>query len=256
MTPAAKLRAKLLDLAIRGKLVAQDPNDEPAEELLKRIFAAKTGGSRSCATAMVGSRVPRDRIGRDASTRRPHGRAGSPLPAALPPPIPSEEQPFALPKGWVWCRFADVLNYIRPDGYIVKCEEYCNRYETPVLTAGLSFILGYTNETDGHFRASKENPVVIFDDFTTSTQWVDFEFKVKSSAMKILEPCCRDLVDMKYLFFAIKIVRYTPSTHSRQWIDKFSKFPFALPPLAEQKRIVAKVEALLAACEKLKGAGA
>ena len=101
MTPAAKLRAKLLDLAIRGKLVPQDPDDEPAEELLKRIFAAKAGGTRSCATAMVGARVPRDRIGRAGSphaavgnticgavgTPRPtsdNGRAGSPLPAASP----------------------------------------------------------------------------------------------------------------------------------------------------------------------------
>lgn len=224
----ARLRVKVLDLAIRGRLLKQCHDDESADVLLARI------------------RQEKDKLVKEKRIKKE-----KPLPL-----VADAEKLFDLPEGWAWCRFADVLNFIRPDNYIVKCEEYSNRYETPVLTAGLSFILGYTNEADGHFMASKENPVVIFDDFTTSTQWVDFEFKVKSSAMKILEPCCRDLVDMKYLFFAIKNVRYTPSTHSRQWIDKFSKFPLALPPLAEQKRIVAKVEALLAACEKLKGAGA
>lgn len=220
-------RSKIIDLAIRGKLVAQDPHDEPADELLGRIRVEK-------ARLVKAKKIKKEK---------------------QLPSIADEEKTFELPNGWSWCRFADVLNYLRPDNYCVKSEEYSSHYDTPVLTAGLSFILGYTNEADGHFMASKDMPVIIFDDFTTSTQWVDFEFKVKSSAMKIIEPYCRDCVDMRYLFYAIKNVRYTPSTHSRQWIDKFSKFPLALPPLSEQKRIVAKVEAMLAACEKLKGAG-
>ena len=224
MTAAERIRAKLLDLAIRGKLVPQDANDEPAEALLAKIRDEK---EKFVKAKKIKKEKPR-------------------------PPIDDDERPFDLPKGWAWCRFCDVLNYLRPDNYIVKSDEYNDRYDTPVLTAGLSFILGYTDEKDGHFAATKENPVIIFDDFTTSTQWVDFEFTVKSSAMKILEPFSRDLVDMRYLFFAIKNTRYTPSTHSRQWIDKFSKILLSLPPLAEQKRIVAKVEAMLAACDKLK----
>ena len=66
--------------------------------------------------------------------------------------------------------------------------KYDDSFETPVLTAGQSFILGYTNEKNGIFKASKDNPVIIFDDFTTSFHWVDFDFKVKSSAMKMLRP--------------------------------------------------------------------
>ena len=220
-----KARAKILDLAIRGKLVQQDPNDEPAEALLAKIREEKE-------KLVKAKKIKKEK----------------PLQS-----INDDEKSFDLPKGWAWCRFRDVLNYLRPDNYIVKSDEYSDRYDTPVLTAGLSFILGYTNEEDGHFVATKERPAIIFDDFTTSIQWVDFEFKVKSSAMKILEPFCRDLVDTRCLFFAIKNTRYTPSTHSRQWIDKFSKIVLALPPLAEQKRIVAKVESMLAACDKLKG---
>ena len=62
---------------------------------------------------------------------------------------------------------------------------YKEEYNIPVLTAGKTFILGYTNEEKGIYEASK-NSVIIFDDFTTDNKWVDFDFKVKSSAMKII----------------------------------------------------------------------
>ena len=82
-----------------------------------------------------------------------------------------------IPKGWEKVKFEDVLKYEQPSKYIVKSTKYNNDYKTPVLTAGKGFILGYTNETDGIF---KDTPVIIFDDFTTSSQYVNFHFKVKS----------------------------------------------------------------------------
>ena len=78
----------------------------------------------------------------------------------------------------------EVLDYEQPTKYIVKSTEYDNVHKTPVLTAGQSFILGYTNESDGIYRASKESPVIIFDDFTTSFHWVDFKFKVNIRTLK------------------------------------------------------------------------
>ena len=78
---------------------------------------------------------------------------------------------------------ADLLEYEQPTAYIVESTDYNDLFSIPVLTAGKSFILGYTNETDGVFD---KLPVIIFDDFTTATQYVNFPFKVKSSAMKIL----------------------------------------------------------------------
>lgn len=77
----------------------------------------------------------------------------------------------------------ELLSYEQPTPYIVESTKYSNTYKTPVLTAGKSFIIGYTNETTGIYD---KLPVIIFDDFTTSSQYVNFKFKVKSSAMKIL----------------------------------------------------------------------
>ncbi len=72
----------------------------------------------------------------------------------------------------------DVLKYEQPTKYIVASTNYSNDNQTPVLTAGQSFILGYTNETENIFT---DFPVIIFDDFTTAFKFVDFPFKVKSS---------------------------------------------------------------------------
>lgn len=77
------------------------------------------------------------------------------------------------------------MNYEQPTKYIVSNTDYSDEYQTPVLTAGQTFVLGYTNETEDIYEASKEKPVII-DDFTGAIKWVDFPFKVKSSAMKML----------------------------------------------------------------------
>ena len=82
-----------------------------------------------------------------------------------------------------------------------------------------------------------ENPVIIFDDFTTSFHWVDFSFKVKSSAMKMLK-CKDDLAIFRYLYYAMKCINYEPVDHSRQWIETYSHFTIPLPSIEEQERIV------------------
>ena len=89
-----------------------------------------------------------------------------------------------------FCKLKDYLEYEQPTKYIVESENYSNNYKIPVLTAGKSFILGYTNDEKNIFPES-ELPVIIFDDFTTDCQYVDFPFKIKSSAMKILHPIIR-----------------------------------------------------------------
>lgn len=84
------------------------------------------------------------------------------------------------PNGVEYKKIGDITNYEQPSKYIVKSTDYNDNFTTPVLTAGQTFILGYTNETTGIFQASKSNPVIIFDDFTGAFKWVDFPFKVKS----------------------------------------------------------------------------
>jgi type I restriction enzyme, S subunit len=140
------------------------------------------------------------------------------------------------PNGVPRRKLDDVLDYSRPDKYIVKSTKYDDSHALPVLTAGDSFILGYTDEINGIYRASKEKPVIIFDDFTTSFHWVDFDFKVKSSAMKMLTP--KENIDFRYVYYAMKCVRYVPSSHARQWISTYSNFEIPIPPLEVQQEIV------------------
>ena len=130
--------------------------------------------------------------------------------------------------------------------FIVESTDYDDNYKTPVLTAGKSFILGKTNETKNIFT---DIPVIIFDDFTTATQFVNFSFKVKSSALKILSPVCK-LVNIKFVFWYMQTIRVNADTHKRYWISHYSRLPILLPPLPEQQRIVAKIEELFSSLDK------
>ena len=137
---------------------------------------------------------------------------------------------------WKEVKLGEVLDYEQPNQYIVKSTEYSNSFNMPVLTAGQSFILGYTNEKDGIKKASRENPVIIFDDFTTASHLVDFDFNEKSSPMKILE--LKNDEDNIYLVYNIlKNIYYTPQGHERHWISKFSDFNILIPNTTEQQAI-------------------
>lgn len=141
------------------------------------------------------------------------------------------------PDGVEYKKLGEVLEYEQPTKYIVKSTEYDDSYSIPVLTAGQSFILGYTNEQKGVFDASKDNPVIIFDDFTTSFHWVDFPFKIKSSAMKMLRPK-DDSINFKYIHYAMQCIGFVPGEHTRYWISKYSMFTIPVPPLEVQEEIV------------------
>ena len=182
-------KSKILDLAIHGKLVPQDPNDEPAIELLKRINPDFT-------------------------------------------PCDNGHYPN-LPKGWAVCKLEDIVDYEQPTAYIVASTNYDDDFSTPVLTAGKSFVIGYTNEMNGIYS---NLPCIIFDDFTTDSKLVDFPFKVKSSAMKILQ--VNKEVEIEYVALFMRITRLIGDTHKRYWISEYSKLPIPIPPHKEQKRII------------------
>lgn len=141
---------------------------------------------------------------------------------------------------WREYELGELLSYEQPTPYIVESTDYNDKYKTPVLTAGKSFILGYTSETDGVYTAL---PVIIFDDFTTASQYVNFEFKVKSSAMKILTPKT-ELVLPKFIYYRMQIIQFDHSTHKRYWIQQYSKIKVSIPPIPVQEQIVAKIEEL------------
>ena len=138
-----------------------------------------------------------------------------------------------------WKTLGEFAAYEQPTKYIVKSTNYNDDFLTPVLTAGQTFILGYTDELEGINKAS-ESPVIIFDDFTTANKWVDFNFKVKSSAMKIISAKDESKALLKYIFFWLQTLpsELVESEHKRQWISNYAKKTFPLPSLSVQKEIV------------------
>ncbi len=149
-----------------------------------------------------------------------------------------------------WKKLDNCLKFEQPTPYLVKSTEYDDSYETPVLTAGQSLLLGYTNESDGIFKASKENPCIIFDDFTTSFHWIDFDFKVKSSAMKMLRP--KKDVNFRYVYYTMLGINFVPGGHQRHWISKYSQFEIPIPSQEEQQRIVGILDTFTASIDNLK----
>lgn len=142
------------------------------------------------------------------------------------------------------------LNYLQPTPYIVKSTDYMEFGRIPVLTAGKTFILGYTKEKEGIF--TNPLPVIIFDDFTTATKLVNFSFKVKSSAMKIL--LAKEGVNINYIYYFMQTLSTAHNTHKRYWISTYAKLLISLPSLPEQKAIVKKIETAFAFADKAQAA--
>ena len=135
---------------------------------------------------------------------------------------------------WEEIKLGEVLDYEQPGKYIVKSTKYDNSYKTPVLTAGKTFLLGYTDEIENIFL---KTPVIIFDDFTMANKFVDFPFKVKSSAMKILKPSDEN-VNMVFIYKIMQMIIYPKGDeHKRFWISEYSKIKISYPSNKEQKKI-------------------
>jgi type I restriction enzyme S subunit len=134
---------------------------------------------------------------------------------------------------WEVKRLEELLEYEQPTKYLVKDSEYSNENDVPVLTAGKTFILGYTNEENGIFN---KLPAIIFDDFTTANKYVTFPFKAKSSAMKILKP--RDsTVNLWLVFEAMQLIKFPLGDHKRYWISEYRNLQIKIPKADEQTAI-------------------
>ncbi|MDP1754668.1 MAG: restriction endonuclease subunit S, partial [Methylotenera sp.] len=115
---------------------------------------------------------------------------------------------------WEKAELGELLDYKQPTEFIVNSNEYSElstQYPVPVLTAGKSFILGYTKEQIGIYE--KNLPAIIFDDFTTASKYVGFPFKVKSSAIKILT--AKSGVSIKYVYETMQLIKYQIGGHQR-----------------------------------------
>jgi len=135
---------------------------------------------------------------------------------------------------WEEKKLGEVLSYQQPTKYIVKSTDYEDVFPIPVLTAGKTFILGYTNEVENIYQGY---PVIIFDDFTMASQFVNFPFKVKSSAMKILKNDSNQS-DIRFIFSVMNVIHYPKGDeHKRFWISEYSKIKIPFPSLPEQTHI-------------------
>lgn len=147
-------------------------------------------------------------------------------------------QKLLKPKeGWEKKKLGDFLQYEQPTNYIVESTEYNDNYNTPVLTAGKTFVLGFTNEEKGVFE---NYPVIIFDDFTTASKYVNFSFKVKSSAMKILKPKNED-VNLRFIYDLMQLIRFPLGDHKRHWIGEFQDLKITIPPTKEEQTEIATI---------------
>ena len=227
-----KLRQKILDLAIRGKLVPQDPNDEPASVLLERIKAEK------------------EQLIKDGKIKRSKKSASSDT-------SPYENVPFEIPENWAWCKPSDVfiINHrnnaedtievgfvpmpLIKDGY-----HYQHSYESVLWKTVKT---GYTHFTNGDFGLAKITPCfenrksVIFNNLPNG-------IGAGTTELHILRPIMIDVKYVSYFYSSEEFISYGIKNFSgavgQQRISKevIEDFGFALPPQKEQNRIIEAVE--------------
>lgn len=137
---------------------------------------------------------------------------------------------------WKYVALEHLLEYEQPTKYLVQSTDYIDS-GTPVLTAGKTFILGYTAETK---RIYTNLPVIIFDDFTTDSKYVTMPFKAKSSAMKMLQ-----LKDRRYnlrlVYELMQLIQFPLYDHQRYWISEYSKLQVYIPSDFEEQQAIATI---------------
>ena len=209
----AKLRELILQLAVQGRLVPQDVNDEPVEMLMETIDRERVRPEMAITTAS--SRVA------DASA------------------------PHTLPATWCWLPLTNVFVPISAGDKKLKTTEYQKAGRFPVIDQGQRFIAGYTDDEEK--LTHLPGPVVIFGDHTKELKFVDFDFAQGADGIKILRPIG---VDARYFYLVLRSYSLDDRGYGRHYKILLSQL-FPLPPLAEQRRIVGKVDQLLGLCDEL-----
>ncbi|MBF0142914.1 MAG: restriction endonuclease subunit S [Magnetococcales bacterium] len=213
------LRQTILQLAVQGKLVPQDPSDEPASVLLKKIAVEKA------------------RLVREGKIRK-----SEPL-----PPIKPEEVPFEVPKGWELVRYETLFYLISPGKNKVKTSIINDTGAVPVIDQGQTFISGYIDDPD--LAISIPGPVIVFGDHTCNIKYVDFDFVAGADGIKILRPLS---LDERFFYMLTRSISIENRGYGRHYSRLLSNLA-TIPPLAEQRRIVSRVDQLMALCDRLEG---
>ncbi|MEH8207315.1 restriction endonuclease subunit S [Aeromonas veronii] len=242
LTGIKKLRELILELAVRGKLVPQDPSDEPASVLLERIAAEKA------------------QLVKEGKIKKPK---------ALPE-FGWEDKPFELPEGWEWACIGYVGNIFNGNSVNAKVKE--EKYTC--ITEGYPFIatkdvgygfdkLDYENGVtipfdEANFKVAHQNAVLICAEGGSAGKKCgitdqDICFGNKLFAIELFSNFEPKLLLATYLtptFFSNFSAAMTGIIGGIS-VNKFSELLIPIPPLAEQHRIVAKVDELMALCDQL-----
>ena len=188
---AAELKASILDLAVRGQLVPQDPKDKPADK-----------------------------------------------------PSDIDDPPYELPRNWVWKRLGEITEAVGGRENQIPAKAILHQGKFPVVSQGQSLVDGYFNDET---KVVSDVPVIMFGDHTRNVKYVDFPFVIGADGTKFF----KTIVDTKWLYYwtVFQASQIGPRGYGRHW-GLLNAVLVALPPLAEQKRIVAKIEELLPLVEE------
>ena len=211
----AKMRELVLELAVQGKVVAQNAADEPAAQLLKRVLAEKT---------------------------RLTGRGDC---SDEDPAFPPGDETFEIPANWKWIGATTPAVMVSDQGKKVQTKDILKAGKYPVVDQGKMFIRGYCDDSERVISVAE--PIILFGDHTRETKFIDFDFVVGADGVKLLQPIC---IDPRFYFLVLRWLPLESRGYARHFkLLKAARIP--LPPLAEQKRIVAKVDELMALCDRL-----
>ena len=213
-----KLKKSILQEAIQGKLVPQDPADEPASILLKRICEEKK------------------RLVKEGKLKKKDLEVR---------PIEEDEIPFEIPESWEWCKIEDITIPIGNKINQIQSKEVLKIGKVPVVSQGQKLIDGYSNEVD---KTIEELPLVMFGDHTRNVKLIDFPFVIGADGTKFFKPilCDAQFVYYLVLYEASKLRNRGYARHYTLLKDE----PLPLPPLAEQRRIVSRIEELFEIIKK------
>ncbi len=241
-----QLKAKILDLAVHGKLLSlktlselkNSPDYEPASKLLEKLRAEK---EEKIAKGEL-KRDKKDSYIFTGDDNRHYEKFADGSIKDI-----EDEIPFEEPDGWAWCRLGEISNTISSKPYQILEKDIQKKGEFPVISQSANFIEGYTNEKD---YVLDKVPVTIFGDHTRNVKYVDFSFVVGADGVKILK--CNTNMHSKFFYnmifdASLKIENRGYGRHF-QFIDKYL---YAIPPLAEQKRIVSEIERIFSIIDSL-----
>ena len=231
-----QLKNSILQMAVQGKLVPQDPNDEPASVLLERIRKEK---EQLIKEGKIKKEKNPSYIFRGADNL-PYEKVGKNEPVCI-----ADEVPFEIPDSWEWAKIETISMPIGNKNNQIQSKEVLPTGKIPVVSQGKDLIDGYCNDVSKKIDVL---PLVMFGDHTRNVKYIDFEFVIGADGTKFhkILSCNSEYIYYWMLYAAETLRNRGYARHYTLLKECF----IPLPPLQEQVRIVSKIKAILPLVEK------